>query len=138
MAFRNAEREKNMAAFLDSLRTCTLAGVLVMAFVLPTSGADEKLLEGDWVGGFERDGNSVYIQVRFRREKAAIRGTCDIPLEFTTGEPLDRLNLDSSCIRFDMNRADRTLLFEGTLEGTAISGRVTEAAWKSSFCTGFE
>ena len=25
-----------------------------------------------------------------------------------------------------------------TLEGTAISGRVTEAARKSSFCTGFE
>ncbi|OHB77438.1 MAG: hypothetical protein A2Z25_19395 [Planctomycetes bacterium RBG_16_55_9] len=122
-----------MAVFLDSLRTCTLAGVLVISFVLPASGADEKLLEGDWVGGFERDGNWVYIQVHFRREEAAIRGTYDIPLEFTTGGPLDRLSLDSSRIRFDMNRADRTLLFEGMLEGTAISGRVTEAAWQSFF-----
>jgi pimeloyl-ACP methyl ester carboxylesterase len=32
-----------------------------------------------------------------------------------------------------MPRADQTLLFEGTLEGTAISGKVADASWQSSF-----
>ncbi len=110
-----------------------MVAVLALSLISPMLGAAEPLLVGNWVGGFERDGNWVYIQIHLKQEKAAIEGTYDIPLEFTTGKPLARISLDSSRVRFEMPRADQTLLFEGTLEGTTISGKVVEAGWQSSF-----
>ncbi len=110
-----------------------MVAVLALSLISPALGAAEPSLAGDWVGGFERDGSWAYIQIHLKQEKAAIEGTYDIPLEFTTGKPLARISLDSSRVRFEMPRADRTLLFEGKLEGAVISGKVAEAGWQSSF-----
>jgi dienelactone hydrolase len=107
--------------------------VLALSLISPAWGAAEPSLGGDWVGGFERDGAWVYIQIHFKQEKAAIEGTYDIPLEFTNDKSLARISLESSRIRFEMPRADQTLLFEGKLEGTTVSGKVLEAGWQSSF-----
>ena len=110
-----------------------MMGVLALALVSPTWGAAESSLTGNWVGGFERDGAWVYLQAHFRQEKALIEGTFNILLEFTNDKPLARIRLESSRLRFEMPRADQTLLFEGTLEGTVISGKVVDAGREFSF-----
>ena len=110
-----------------------MVAVLVLSLIPPAWGEAEPSLGGDWVGGFERGGNWVYIRIHLKPENGAIEGTYDIPLEFTMDKSLARISLDSSCIRFEMPRADQTLLFEGTLEGAVISGKVAEAGWQSSF-----
>lgn len=110
-----------------------MVAVLALSLVSPTWGAAERSLGGDWVGGFERDGAWVYLQIHFRQEKALLEGTYDIPLEFTNDKPLARISQDSSRIRFEMPRADQTLLFEGKLEGTAISGKVVDAGRELPF-----
>lgn len=122
-----------MPAWLHPLRNSVVVVALALSLISPALGAAEPSLGGDWVGGFERDGSWVYIQIHFKQEKAAIEGTYDIPLEFTTDKPLARISVDSSRVRFEMPRADQDLLFEGKLEGAVISGKVAEAGWQSSF-----
>lgn len=104
-----------------------MVAVLALSLLSPAWGAAEPSVGGDWVGGFERDGAWVYLQVHFRPEKDRIEGTYDIPLEFTSDKPLANIRLDSSRLRFEMPRADQALLFEGTLAGTTIVGKVVAA-----------
>ncbi len=110
-----------------------LVGILALAFVPPAWGAGEQTLGGDWVGGFERDGAWVYLQVHLRPEKERVKGTYDLPLEFINGKPLANVRWDSPRVRFEMPRAKQVLAFAGRLEGPMITGNVADAGREVPF-----
>jgi uncharacterized protein len=98
-----------------------------------TGTALGETLDGNWVGGFERGKDWIFVLAHFRVGDNGIQGTYDIPLEFTAGRSLNQVSLTGSRVRFEMPRKPSGGHFDGTLKNGAISGGVTEEGCRLPF-----
>lgn len=105
-----------------------LALALGIAFVSAVR-AHESTIEGDWVGGFERQDESIFVRVRLSQKDRRLSGTCDITGESLfpdRGRELEDVTSDGDRVRFVLPRKSGALVFEGELTEGRIEGTVVQ------------
>lgn len=105
-----------------------LASVLGVVFANAVSG-HELAIEGDWVGGFDRQDESIFVRVRLSQKDGQLGGTCDITGESLLpemGQELKAVQLDDDHVRFVLPRKTGELLFDGKLTAGRITGTVIQ------------
>ena len=120
-----------MKLFQLFLTSCALA----LVFLGTASGADESV-EGDWIGGFERDEEWIFIRARFIRKDGELQGNCDITGESLFPEmakPLRRIRSDADRIRFVLPRKNGRLSFDGKIRDRRIEGTVVQNERSTEF-----
>src|ERR1044071_1771632 len=113
------------------------ATIFALLFFCVSSMSAGASFEGDWVGGFERQGSLVIVQTHFRTAENGTTGTIDVidlsmnmPL---MGKALDKLELSLSRVHFEsVNKAGR-LSFEAQVTNGVMTGMVEERGEKLPF-----
>ena len=120
---------------------------LLLFLCIPSIWATSPF-DGDWIGGFDRPESHVLVQTHFQTTKNGTTGTIDVidlGDQFTVafGEPLDRLELTQSHIRFAL--ADKPgahslviappspLSFDGQMTNGVMTGVVEDGVTKLPF-----
>lgn len=105
----------------------TVALILAAATLpMPLAVAVDSL-DGEWVGGYERNTDWVYFQVSFKTETEGIKGTYDNPFGFTGGRTLNQIDIDGSRVKFEVSVDPKPIRFVGEMKDGAISGKVQTA-----------
>ena len=115
---------------LMSICKCLLASMLALSIATAVSSGEPVIeVEGDWVGGFDREQESVFVRVRISRQDGELRGTCDITGESLLpemGKQLTSVLSDDDRVRFVLPRKSGELVFEGKLTDQRIDGAVIQ------------
>ena len=107
------------------MRRAAMAAVLALG--LSPAAPAQELLTGDWVGGFERGAEWVYVRASFRADKDGTHGTLDIfqpPFFSTKGRPVSRVSRGREALRFEVTDQSDRFAFDVTSRDGALSGTV--------------
>src|SRR5262245_13304737 len=88
---------------------------------------------GEWIGGYEFNGNYVAMKVRFKGEANALGGAIDLPQLRETNGTLTHFRFASPQFHFELPRGDGPLVFEGKLSGEAITGSTEYGKLRGTF-----
>src|SRR5262245_10584734 len=100
-------------------RPMILVPVLFLVCTLPTSAQDQSPT-GEWIGGYETNGNYVAMKARFKPEAGALKGELDLPQMRETKVALAEVHFAAPQVRFELPRGNGQLAFDGKLSGAAI------------------
>ena len=121
-----------------------MKNLLVVALALLWSGifmpcpGQRQPLEGNWTGGFWRNGNFVAVNVRFNSQNENPNGTADIffPLfgsQNMTNVPFSSLKQSSADLHFEIPVGAERVVFDGLQKDNTISGNYVYDQSKGSF-----
>src|SRR5262245_44931445 len=102
-------------------RPMTIVPVLFFLCTSPTPAQDQPSPTGEWIGGYETNGNYVAMKARFSSEAGALGGTLDLPQLRETNVALTQVRFAAPQVRFELPRGNGSLVFEGKLSGEAIA-----------------
>src|SRR5262249_17369918 len=74
---------------------------------------------GEWIGGYETNGNYVAMKARFKPEAGRLHGELDLPQLRETNVALAEVRFSAHQVRFELPRGNGRLVFEGKLSGAA-------------------
>lgn len=93
----------------------------------------QPALTGEWIGGYEFNGNYVAMKSRFKAEAGALRGALDLPQLRETNVALAQIRFAAPQVHFELPRGNGPLVFEGKLSGEAISGTIAFGNQRGTF-----
>lgn len=109
---------------------------IILAWLLLLSSAiacaAQNSISGEWVGGYEINGNYVPINARFKSESSGISATLDLPTRRITGVALNQIRFLSPNLHFEWTSAG-SLVFEGQLSGDFITGNAEYPGGRGTF-----
>ena len=79
--------------------------------------------EGDWAGGFGRDGGWTILLIHLNANGHEVLGTGDVFSGSVIGHPLNALTAEANHVRFEFNKDNLHLSFEGECKDNTISGQ---------------
>jgi uncharacterized protein len=107
------------------------ATILILLLICVSSSRADASFDGDWVGGFKRQGSLVIVQTHFHAAQDGTTGTIDvIDLSMNVrllGKPLDNLELNLLRTRFELVSKASHLSFEGSVTKGVMTGVVEES-----------
>src|SRR5262245_4847356 len=98
---------------------------------LPASA--QPALVGEWIGGYECNGNYVTMKGRFKAEVGALSGALDLPQLRETTVALTQVRFGASRVHFELPRGNGPLVFEGKRSGEAIAGSTEYGKQRGTF-----
>ena len=109
---------------------------LLLFLCVPSIWASPSL-DGDWIGGFERPESRVFVHTHFWATNSETTGTIDVT-DMTVdtrlvGKPLDKLELNSSRVHFELADKTSQLSFEGEATNGVMTGVVEDGGQKLPF-----
>ena len=107
--------------------------LLVLAVFGVSSNAAQSSLAGEWVGGYEINGNYVPVNARFKLEDSAVSAMLDLPLFEEAGVALGQVRFVSPKLHFELARRIGPLAFDGELNGDTILGTVEQGNARGTF-----
>jgi pimeloyl-ACP methyl ester carboxylesterase len=108
-----------------------LAVVLHSATGIPASG--QPVLTGEWIGGYETNGNYIAMKARFKSEASTLSGALELPQLRETNVPLTQVRFTAPQVHFELPRGNGPLVFEGKLSGDAITGSIEYEKQRGTF-----
>src|SRR5262245_31325396 len=108
-----------------------LSLLLLSAAGAPASA--QPALPGEWIGGYETNGNYVAVKARFKAEAGALSGALDLPQLRETNVALKQVRFSAPRAHFELPRGNGPLVFEGKLRGEAIAGGVAYGDQRGTF-----
>src|SRR5262245_4772516 len=111
--------------------TMALSLLLLGAAGLPASA--QPALQGEWIGGYETNGNYVAMKAQFRLEAAALGGALDLPQLRETNVALTQVRYAAHQVHFQLPRGNGALVFEGKLSGDAVTGSIEYGKQRGTF-----
>jgi uncharacterized protein len=108
--------------------------LLVMYLLLTAPCWAQPALDGDWVGGWQRQREWVSVKVNFKTEAGAAKATLDVqavegPKTFTVAV----VKLDQQTFRLETTNDATAIVLEGKLAGDVISGDWRQASAQGAF-----
>jgi uncharacterized protein len=101
-------------------RAVALSLLLLGAAGVPAPA--QSALPGEWIGGYETNGNYVAMKARFKADAGALGGALDLPQLRATNVALAQVRFAAPQVHFELPRGTGALVFEGKLSGGAITG----------------
>jgi hypothetical protein len=108
-----------------------LSLLLLGATGIPASA--QPALPGEWIGGYETNGNYVAMKARFKSEAGALRGALDLPQLRESNVALTQVRVAAPQVHFELPRGNGPLIFEGKLSGEAITGSTVYGKQRGTF-----
>src|SRR5262245_50671513 len=112
-------------------RALVLSLLLLSARGVPASA--QPALTGEWIGGYETNGNYVAMKARFKSEADAFSGGLDLPQLRETNVPVTQVRHAAPQVHFELPRGDRPLVFKGKFSGDAIAGTIEYGKQRGAF-----
>src|SRR5688572_16996689 len=94
-------------------RVMALSLLLLSAAGVPASA--QPALPGEWIGGYETNGNYVAMKARFKAEAGALGGALDLPQLKETNVALTQVRFEAPQVHFELPRGKGSLVFDGKL-----------------------
>lgn len=88
---------------------------------------------GDWQGTLKVLNTEFELLVHFVEEKGELKGRVDIPKQGVSGLELSEVRLEGNRMRFEMRGEMPTAVFEGEVQGEAMTGTYRQSAFKGQF-----
>jgi len=111
----------------------TLVPVLFILWSLPTPAFGQPAPIGEWIGGYETNGNYVAMKARFKSEADALSGALDLPELRETTVALTQVRFAAPQVHFELSRGNGPLIFEGKLSGEAMTGSIEYGKQRGTF-----
>src|SRR5262245_61791545 len=97
-------------------RAMTIVPMLFLLCTVPTSAQDQSPT-GEWIGGYEPNGNYVAMKARFKPDAGRLNGELDLPQLRATNVALTEVRFSAPQVRFELPAVNGPLVFEGKLGG---------------------
>jgi uncharacterized protein len=108
-----------------------LSLLLLSATGMPASA--KPGLVGEWIGGYETNGNYVAMKAQFKSDADTLGGTLDLPQLRETNAALTQVRFTAPQVHFELPRGKGQLAFEGKLSGDAIAGTIEYGEQRGTF-----
>ncbi|MGI8640479.1 MAG: alpha/beta hydrolase family protein [Pyrinomonadaceae bacterium] len=112
---------------LTAILTCLL--ILIGATVC----AAQNSIAGEWVGGYEINGNYTPVKAHFKPEDSDIKATFDLPMREENGVALNQVRFQSPNLQFELPRRTAAIIFDGKINGDAITGTIQQGDGRGTF-----
>ncbi|HKA08618.1 MAG TPA: alpha/beta hydrolase [Gemmataceae bacterium] len=109
---------------------------MVLSLLLSATGipaSAQPALTGEWIGGYETNGNYVAMMGRFKAESGALSGALDLPQLRETNVAVTQVRSAAPEVHFELPRGNGRLVFEGALSGEAIAGTIQYGNQRGTF-----
>jgi uncharacterized protein len=106
------------------IRPLVLLLIVVNPLPMVSAGQPEQHPTGEWIGGYETNGTYVAMKGRFKLEAGALSGAFDLPQLRQTNVSVTRIRFEAPRLHFELPMGNGPLVFEGKLDGEAISGEI--------------
>jgi pimeloyl-ACP methyl ester carboxylesterase len=114
-------------------RPMTIVPVLFFLCSSPTPAYAQPSPTGEWIGGYETNGNYVAMKGRFKAEAGALSGALDLPQLRERNVSLTQVRFAAPQLHFELPRGNGPLIFEGKLSGEAITGSIDYGKQRGTF-----
>src|SRR5262245_3879606 len=108
-----------------------LSVLLLSASGIPASA--QPSLPGEWIGGYEFNGNYIAMKGQFKLDSAALGGALDVPQLRETNVALTQVRFAAPQVHFELPRGNTPLVFEGRLSGETITGSIEYGNQRGTF-----
>jgi uncharacterized protein len=110
---------------------------MVLAVLLPSAtgipASAQPALPGEWIGGYETNGNYVAMKARFKAEAGTLSGALDLPQLRETNVTLTQVRFGAPRVHFELPRGNGPFVFEGKLSDEAITGSIEYGNQRGTF-----
>ena len=108
--------------------------ILVMYLLLTAPCWAQPALDGDWVGGWQRQREWVSVKVNFQTEAGAAKATLDVQaVEGPKALTAAVIKLDQQTFRLETTNDATAIVLEGKLAGDVIRGEGRQASAQGAF-----
>lgn len=106
-----------------------VAAIFWMALVASDVRAQEEtsVLLGDWVGGYEIDGEWHFVEAHFEPRGDQLLGSLDFRFDMTIVTFVEGLRVDGETVQFELEKEEAQLAFNGRINANQFSGTVSHA-----------
>jgi uncharacterized protein len=106
---------------------------LFVAFAALCATASAADLEGNWSGTWTKNDDALAVTVTFAKTGDRYSGSFDSDALQVAAIPLSDVNVATDRVRFELKGDATTTMFEGTLKGSDLSGRLSEGPINGTF-----
>jgi len=115
--------------------------ICIFALAVLIGGCGERCkaqsVEGDWVGGYQLNGEWTSLLAHFKSEQQATKGTLEIESfdesKIKPSVELKELNLCGSRLRFEMPNGATAISFDGAVKSNRIDGKFVSEGKQGRF-----
>ena len=109
---------------VPSHRGVTTFAFAVLLLVSPPQDAGQHPLAGEWVGGYQRGRNHVYVRLAFAPRGGSIAGTVHVPFQLRRREPISDLTWANGEATFSLQEREGTRRVTLRRYGDELAGSV--------------
>src|SRR5262249_35485586 len=110
-----------------------LGMVLAAGFMEGRDTTDSSWLLGNWLAEFRVGTQTKVMRIPCRKTENGVEAAIDFPPFGPTGVPVSTLQASRTTVSFELLQEDGAFVFEGQVEGNAVSGQIRHGADKGSF-----